>query len=85
MLTVYTKNNCGYCMQAKALLKNRDIEFEEVNIEENPEAREFLINEGLKTMPQIFEGKLLWVVGGFHGLKDKLNKEKVDTTQLGTL
>ena len=72
-------------MQAKALLKNRDIEFEEVNIEENPEAREFLINEGLKTMPQIFEGKLLWVVGGFHGLKDKLNKEKVDTTQLGTL
>lgn len=85
MLTVYTKNNCGYCMQAKALLKNRNIEFEEINIEENPEAREFLINEGLRTMPQIFEGKLLWVVGGFHGLKDKLDKEKIDTTQLGTL
>lgn len=72
-------------MQAKALLKNRNIEFEEINIEENPEAREFLINEGLRTMPQIFEGKLLWVVGGFHGLKDKLDKEKIDTTQLGTL
>jgi len=84
MLTVYTKNNCGYCMQAKNLLKNRDIEFEEVNIEDNEEAREFLIKEGHRTMPQIYEGKLLWVIGGFTGLKEKLDNQ-VDTTQLGTL
>ena len=85
MLTVYTKNNCGYCMQAKALLKNRDIEFEEVNIEENDEARDFVIAEGHRTVPQIYEGTELFVEGGFYGLKDKLEKEKVDTTQLGTL
>ena len=33
MLTLYTKNNCGYCLQAKAMFKNNDIPFEEVNIE----------------------------------------------------
>jgi hypothetical protein len=33
MLTLYTKYNCGYCLQAKALLNNNDVPFEEVNIE----------------------------------------------------
>lgn len=84
MLTVYTKNNCGYCMQAKNLLRNRDIEFTEVNIETDDEAREFVIAEGHRTMPQIYEGTELFVEGGFQGLKEKLDNQ-VDTTQLGTL
>lgn len=84
MLTVYTKNNCGYCMQAKNLLRNRDIEFKEVNIETDEEARDFVIAEGHRTMPQIYEGTELFVEGGFQGLKEKLDNQ-VDTTQLGTL
>lgn len=84
MLTVYTKNNCGYCMQAKNLLRNRDIEFEEVNIESDDVARDFVIAEGHRTMPQIYEGTELFVEGGFQGLKEKLDNQ-VDTTQLGTL
>jgi len=54
MLTLYSKNNCGYCLQAKALLKNNDIPFEEVNIDTDDVAREFVINEGHRTMPQIY-------------------------------
>ena len=51
---VYSKNMCGYCVQAKNWLKNKGVEFKEINIEEQPEAREFIIGEGHRTMPQIY-------------------------------
>lgn len=91
MLTLYTKNNCGYCMQAKALLKNNNIEFEEINIEENPEARDFVINEGHRTMPQIYKDGKLFVEGGYTGLRDlgvPVIKEKlngINTAALGSI
>lgn len=53
-IKVYTKNGCGYCTMAKNWLKGKNLQFEEVNIEENPEARNFVINEGHRTMPQIY-------------------------------
>lgn len=68
MLTLYSKNNCGYCLQAKALLKNNDIPFEEVNIDTDDVAREFVINEGHRTMPQIYREGALFVDGGYQGL-----------------
>ena len=69
MLTLYTKNNCGYCLQAKALLKNNDIPFEEVNIEVDATAKDFVITEGHRTMPQIYKDGKLFVEGGFTGLR----------------
>ena len=91
MLTIYSKNNCGYCVQAKALLKNNDIPFEEVNIEEDADQMQFILSEGHRTMPQIYRDGELFVSGGFMGLqqlgvqgiKDKL--EVIDTDNLGTL
>ena len=53
-IKVYTKNMCGYCTMAKNYLTNKGIEFEAINIEETPEARDFVINEGHRTMPQIY-------------------------------
>ena len=88
MLTLYTKNNCGYCLQAKALLKNNDIPYEEVNIETSEEARKFVINEGHRTMPQIYKEDKLFVEGGFTGLKDlgvDAIKTKLGLTSLGSL
>ena len=65
-ITVYSKNMCGYCVQAENLLKNKGLEFKEINIEEKPEAREFVIKEGHRTMPQIYiDGKS---IGGYHEL-----------------
>ena len=62
---VYSKNMCGYCVQAKNWLKNKGIEYKEINIEEQPEAREFVISEG-STMPQIYiDGKSM---GGYNEL-----------------
>ena len=62
---VYSKNLCGYCVQAKNWLKSKNIEFKEINIEEQLEAREFVISQGHRTMPQIYhKGKLLVSGGG---------------------
>jgi glutaredoxin len=88
MLTLYTKNNCGYCIQAKTLLKNNDIPFEEVNIETDTNAKEFVITEGHRTMPQIYKDGKLFVEGGFTGLKDlgvDTIKTKLGLTSLGSL
>jgi glutaredoxin 3 len=91
MLTLYTKNNCGYCLQAKALLKNNNIKFEEINIEENTNAREFVINEGHKTVPQIYHNGQLFVEGGYTGMRDMgpaAIKEKIngiDVVSLGKI
>jgi len=88
MLTLYSKNNCGYCLQAKALLKNNDIPFEEVNIDTDDVAREFVINEGHRTMPQIYQEGKLFVEGGFAGLSElgvDTIKTKLGLTSLGSL
>jgi len=65
---MYTKNNCPYCVQAKAMLNMRGITFDEVNIEQVPSAREFLIAEGHRTVPQIYQNGKLLVEGGYQGL-----------------
>ena len=65
-IQVNTKNMSGYCTQAKNYLTNKGIEFETINIEENPEAREFVINEGHRTMPQVYiDGNS---IGGYQQL-----------------
>ena len=68
MLTVYSKNNCPFCDQAKHLLKTHGFKFEEIKIDENPEARDWLVAQGHRTAPQIYLGETLFVEGGFQGL-----------------
>lgn len=76
MITVYSKPHCPYCTMAKQYLENNDFEYEEIDITENPEAREFLLSEGHRTMPQIYhKGKLL-VEGGGQALS-RLNPNTV--------
>ena len=68
MITLYTKDNCPYCDKAKHYLKGISEEYREINIMENENAREWLIAQGHKTVPQIYyEGKIL-VEGGYTGL-----------------
>jgi len=52
--TVYTTDPCPYCSRAKALLKARSIEFEEINLARDPDGRTELAEKtGLMTFPQI--------------------------------
>jgi glutaredoxin len=75
MITVYTKDWCGYCNIAKAYLKKHEIPFEEINIDHDNKAREYMISEGHYTAPQIYyEGKLL-VEGGCDALTSLSSNE----------
>jgi glutaredoxin 3 len=52
---VYTTTICPYCIRAKALLKKRGIAYEEINVENDPSVREWMVKaSGRKTVPQIF-------------------------------
>lgn len=76
MLTVYTKNYCPFCIQAKAQLDQMGFEYIEINIEEQPSGRDFLQLEGHRTVPQIYNGAKLLVEGGAAGLKT-LSKQEI--------
>jgi glutaredoxin len=67
MLTIYSKNNCPFCDRAKQLLESKGVSYTEVNIEQEPEARQLLVDKGLRSVPQIFHGYEL-IPGGFDGL-----------------
>jgi len=68
MITVYSKNNCPFCVKAKYLLEQKGIAFEEIKIDETPDAREFVMAEGHRTVPQIYQDGKLLVEGGYQGL-----------------
>ena len=67
MLTVYSKNNCPFCVRAKQLLESKNVQYTEVNIEYDQDARQMLVDQGLRSVPQIFHGYEL-IPGGFDGL-----------------
>jgi glutaredoxin len=66
-LTVYTKNNCPFCDRAKSLLESRGVAYNTINLEQQPDARDFLVDQGLRSVPQIFNGTTL-IPGGYQGL-----------------
>ena len=68
---IWSKYNCPYCDQAKALLKQRGIPFEEKKIGDGYTKEELLgAVPTARTVPQIFLGEEL--VGGFTELKKRL-------------
>jgi glutaredoxin 3 len=71
MITVYSKNNCPFCVQAKNLLKLKGVSYEEIRIDEisNVAHKEFMVAEGHRTVPQIYQNGKLLVAGGFQGLQ----------------
>ena len=70
MIIVYSKNNCPFCDRAKALLESKEIPFKTVMMEDTPGAREFLMDQGLRSVPQIFKDGVL-LPGGYQGLAGK--------------
>lgn len=67
--TVWSKNQCPYCVMAKNLLRSNGVEYEERNISEGPWTREQLLEAvpHARTLPQVFlDGNL---IGGYDQLK----------------
>jgi glutaredoxin len=70
MITVYSKSNCPFCDRAKALLESKGVEYKTVSIEEDQDARQHLLDMGLRSVPQIFNGTTI-IPGGYQGLAGK--------------
>jgi glutaredoxin 3 len=72
--TVWSKDNCPYCVQAKALLNQKGIVFEERKIGDGWTKDQLLeAVPNARTVPQIFlDGEL---VGGFTELRAKFLAE----------
>lgn len=51
MIKLYTKNNCIQCKMTKQLLYKLGVEYDEVNINDNPEVIEPLKKLGVRQMP----------------------------------
>lgn len=72
---VWSKDQCPYCVQAKALLESKGIEYEERNIQHGW-TREQLLEAvpTARTVPQIFLDDKL--IGGFTELRTHLTESK---------
>ena len=68
---VWSKNQCPYCDQAKALLKHKGIEFEERNVSKDWTKEQLLeAVPNARTLPQIFLDEAH--IGGFTELRKHL-------------
>jgi glutaredoxin 3 len=76
-VTIYTRPGCPYCTRAVGLLKNKGVEFNEINAGATPEQRaEMQARSGRNTFPQIFVGSVH--VGGCDDLFALDNAGKLD-------
>jgi glutaredoxin 3 len=73
-ITVYTKQNCPFCVRAKRLLDRKGVAYEEISVEGRDDLRAWLVDAtGQMTVPQIFVGERS--LGGFSDL-DALDRER---------
>ena len=74
-IEVYSTENCPWCVRAKALLQNKGLDYEEINIStDTVRALEMVDRSGRRTVPQIFID--YEPIGGFDELSqlDKAGK-----------
>lgn len=66
---IYTKDYCAFCRYAKALLRSKHVDFEEIDVTQDEELQEKIFRlSGRRTVPQIFiDGKAM---GGFEELRE---------------
>ena len=66
-IEVYTTDYCPYCVRAKSLLKNKGVEFKEIEVKTDQERLDLVKkSNGMRTVPQIFINDKH--IGGFDDL-----------------
>lgn len=77
-ITIYSSNFCPFCVRAKQLLKSKSADFNEINVDGQPELRrEMMIKSNQRTVPQIWIGENH--VGGCDDLYALERAGKLDT------
>jgi len=66
MIKIYGTRTCSYCNRAKDLCSVNKIPYIEINISENEEAKQMLLENNYKTVPQIWNEEEY--IGGYTEL-----------------
>ena len=75
---IYSGPDCPHCDKAKALLREKGVEFEEIDVHADPDAARRIFEEtGKRTIPQIFIGE--FHVGGCAELQAYDEVGKLDS------
>ena len=77
---IYTTPYCPFCIRAKKLLANKKVEFNEIDLSENPDKFEEMLSKsnGAKTVPQIFvNGEHIGDCDHIHDLDLKGELDKI--------
>ncbi|MGV6858277.1 MAG: glutaredoxin 3 [bacterium] len=76
LIQIYLSPFCPYCMWAKKLLSAKGVDYEEIRIDQDPDAADLMVRRsgGRVTVPQIFIGD--YHVGGYDDMAalDRANK-----------
>lgn len=68
-VVIYSGHRCAYCNAAKRLLDSKNVEYTEINVDEDPARRDEMISRTQRqTVPQIFINEQH--VGGFDDLSE---------------
>lgn len=68
-VVIYSGHRCAYCNAAKRLLDRKNVDYTEINVDEDPARREEMISRTQRqTVPQIFINEQH--VGGFDDLSE---------------
>lgn len=74
-VSLFTKPGCPYCARAKAALKERGIDFEEIVLGQDATVRSLRAVSGASTVPQVYiDGKL---IGGSEALDEYLSHQEL--------
>jgi glutaredoxin len=67
-VTMYTTSRCPDCLRAKFFLKERGVDFREVNIEEDPAAEKIVLeaNKGKRKVPTLEVGGRYFACSPFN-------------------
>lgn len=72
MYTIYSKEDCVFCVRAKNLLTRLGLEYKEYNVYDYMEDLIGALGEKPKTVPQIFDPEGIYI-GGYEELAEKLS------------
>ncbi len=77
-IIIYTTPICPYCVRAKQLLANKEVEYKEIDISADMSLRDEMIEKsgGKRTVPQIFINNNY--IGGFDDLSALDRKGELD-------
>lgn len=68
-VAIYTTEYCPFCIRAKSLLREKGVEFEEIDVTDDPALRAKMVElaGGRRTVPEIFvNGR---IIGGYDELR----------------